>query len=166
MIRTIGCIVLLSLSAAQAQETLHPMYQHSGLPVPRFVSLKSDEINVRVGPGKEYPISWVYHKRNYPVKIVEEFGLWRRIEDHQGDGGWVYHSLLSGKRTGLIVGKENAPVFATATEGSRVVAGAEPGVVVDVEECTLTRCAITAGTVKGWLDRKHLWGTQASSPES
>jgi SH3-like domain-containing protein len=155
-------LLLLPALSAGAQEELHPMYRHSGLPVPRFVSLKSDEINTRSGPGKDYPVSWVYTRADYPVKVVEEFGLWRKIEDHQGDGGWVYHSLLSGKRTAYVTGKEGASLYASAGEGSRVIARLAPQVIADVEECSLTRCLLNAAGLKGWADRSLLWGTQVN----
>ena len=74
----------------------------SGLPVPRFVSLKSDHVNVRGGPTKDNDVSWIYTKSGLPVEITAEFENWRRIRDSEGSEGWVYHSLLSGKRTAVV----------------------------------------------------------------
>src|SRR6266446_9067351 len=78
----------------------------SGLPVPRFVSLKSDKVNVHIGPAKNYEVKWVYQRAGLPVEIVAEFENWRRIRDSDGTEGWVYHSLLSGKRTGMVIAKD------------------------------------------------------------
>src|ERR1700704_6452203 len=74
----------------------------SGLPVPRFVSLKSDKVNVRAGPTKDHDVAWVYNRAALPVEVTAEFENWRRIRDWEGAEGWVYHSLLSGKRTALV----------------------------------------------------------------
>ncbi len=74
----------------------------SGLPVPRFVSLKSDRVNVRAGPTKDHDVVWVYARSALPVEVTAEFENWRRIRDWEGAEGWVYHSLLSGRRTAII----------------------------------------------------------------
>src|SRR5258706_546116 len=89
-------ITLLFCSAANA----------ASLPLPRFVSLKSEEANVRTGPGTRYPIQWVYHRAGMPVEIVEEYDLWRKIRDVEGTTGWVHKTMLAGNRTALIKGKE------------------------------------------------------------
>src|SRR5438067_115081 len=78
----------------------------SGLPVPRFVSLKADETNVRTGPGTRYPISWVYHRQGMPVEVIEEFDVWRKIRDSEGTTGWVHRTMLDGKRSVMIKSKE------------------------------------------------------------
>jgi SH3-like domain-containing protein len=75
----------------------------SGLPVPRFVSLKSDRVNVRSGPNKDQDVRWVYTHAGMPVEITAEFENWRRIRDWEGAEGWVYHSLLSGRRSAVVV---------------------------------------------------------------
>src|ERR1043165_6912583 len=74
----------------------------SGLPIPRFVSLKSDKVNVRAGPTKDHDVAWVYNRAALPVEVTAEFENWRRIRDWEGAEGWVYHSLLSRKRTALV----------------------------------------------------------------
>src|ERR1700761_9209756 len=90
---------------ATATGTLRPaaaasdQSEGSGLPVPRFVSLKSDHVNVRGGPNKDQDVAWVYTRPGLPVEITAEYENWRRIRDSDGAEGWVYHSLLSGKRT-------------------------------------------------------------------
>ncbi len=77
----------------------------SGLPVPRYVSLKSDHVNLRAGPTKDHDVSWVYTRSGLPVEITAEFENWRRVRDSEGAEGWVYHSLLSGKRTAVVTMK-------------------------------------------------------------
>ena len=74
----------------------------SGLPVPRYVSLKSDRVNVRAGPTKDHDVAWVFTRAGLPVEITAEFENWRRIRDWEGSEGWVYHSLLSGRRTAVV----------------------------------------------------------------
>src|SRR6478672_13751597 len=78
----------------------------SGLPVPRFVSLKADKVNMHIGPAKTYEVKWVYQRAGLPVEITAEFENWRRIRDADGTEGWIYHSLLSGKRTGMVITKQ------------------------------------------------------------
>src|ERR1700750_2734178 len=77
----------------------------SGLPIPRFVSIKTDRVNVRGGPDKDHDVAWIYTRVGWPVEITAEFENWRRIRDSDGTEGWVYHSLLSGKRTGMVTAK-------------------------------------------------------------
>ena len=75
----------------------------SGLTLPRFVSLRASEVNMRTGPGTRYPIAWVYKQRNLPVEIVDEFDTWRRIRDWEGSEGWVHQSMLHGRRSIMVV---------------------------------------------------------------
>src|ERR1700754_1083454 len=97
-----GLILALSGGVALAAESAGTT---SGLPVPRFVSLKSDRVNVRAGPTKDHDVTWVYTRAGMPVEITAEFDNWRRIRDWEGAEGWVYHSLLSGRRTAVVVSK-------------------------------------------------------------
>src|SRR5262249_12035580 len=73
-----------------------------GLPIPRFVSLKAGRVNVRAGPTKDHDVAWVYTRSGLPVEVTAEFENWRRIRDWEGAEGWVYHSMLSGKRTAIV----------------------------------------------------------------
>src|SRR6476646_8312916 len=110
--------VLMTLAACGAAFGAEPAGSGaSGLPVPRFVSLKSDKVNVRAGPTKDHDVAWVYNRAALPVEITAEFENWRRIRDWEGAEGWVYHSLLSGKRTAVVVPNpktELVPVYASA----------------------------------------------------
>jgi SH3-like domain-containing protein len=134
-----------------------PVLAKSGLPVPRFVSLRSPHINVRVGPGKDYPIEWVYVRANLPVEIIAEFENWRKIKDIEGSEGWVHQSMLSGTRHALIQ-KQIHDVKDKPAIDSRVLAQIEPDVMVRVQKCQGEWCRIQHDTIKGWLPKDSLWG--------
>ena len=104
----------------------------SGLAIPRFVSLKSDRVNVRGGPNKDQDVRWVYTRVGMPVEITAEFENWRRIRDWEGAEGWVYHSLLSGKRTAVVLPKQKdelVPLYESGDIESAVVAKLHDAVV-------------------------------------
>jgi SH3-like domain-containing protein len=125
--------------------------------VPRFASLKTDEANLRTGPGERYPIDWVLIKKGLPVEIVSEFDVWRKIHDSEGSEGWVHQRLLAANRTVLIVG--NIRVLHAEPEAtSPAVARAEPGVIAHLLECRDAWCRVEAQDVKGWLRRSEVWG--------
>ena len=133
----------------------------SGLPVPRFVSLKSDHVNVRVGPTRENDVSWIYTRSSLPVEITAEFENWRRIRDSEGSEGWVYHSLLSGRRTAVVTSKEKdglTPLFDRADPTSVVAARLEAGVLASVRRCTVGWCRISGSGFDGWIEQQRLWG--------
>lgn len=134
----------------------------SGLPLPRFVSLKSDRINVRSGPGQDYPVSWIFTRAGLPVEIVAEFDNWRRIRDSEGAEGWVYHSLLSGRRTALVTPweKEGEPkaLHAAAADSSRLVARLASTLLLDVHECNGAWCYVTTHGHNGYIAQSDVWG--------
>ena len=133
----------------------------SGLPVPRYVSLKSDHVNVRAGPTKDNDVAWVYTRSGLPVEITAEFENWRRIRDSDGTEGWVYHSLLSGKRTGMVIAKnpdDLVAVYEKSDVESAVVAKLERGVVGTVKRCTDGWCAIKGPGYDGFVQQVRLWG--------
>lgn len=139
------------------QPTLGPVTK---LPLPRYVSLRSGKINVRRGPGQIYRIDWVFRRAGLPVRIVDEYGDWRRIVDADDAGGWVYHSLLSGRRTVLVT----APLAELRDEPSvnaPVVARAEQGVVAALLDCEADWCEIEAGEMSGWVEKTAVWGVGA-----
>ncbi|MBK9584773.1 MAG: SH3 domain-containing protein [Alphaproteobacteria bacterium] len=137
-------------------------FRSTTLPLPRFVSLGAEEVHVRAGPGQKYPIRWTYSRQGLPVEIVLEFENWRKIRDHEGQEGWVYHTLLSGARTAMIEGRENVPVYEAPDpkddEITNVTMKLEPFVLVNVEECQAHWCAIEISGYQGWIARKYLWG--------
>ena len=141
-----------------------PVGSVSGLPIPRFVSLKSDRVNVRGGPNKDQDVRWVYTRPGMPVEITAEFENWRRIRDSEGAEGWVYHSLLSGRRTAVITMKakdEFAPLYDCADAKSAVAARLQAGVVAQVKHCAAGWCHIAGNGFDGWIQQQRLWGVYA-----
>lgn len=132
--------------------------ERSGLPIPRFVSLKADEANVRTGPGTRYPIQWVYRRNGIPLEVIEEFDLWRKIRDSEGASGWVHKTMLDGNRTVTIKGKEARTLRAEPEDKARAILKAEPSVIASVMECEPKWCRIQLSGRKGWIEKKHLWG--------
>ncbi|MEJ8572745.1 SH3 domain-containing protein [Microbaculum marinum] len=133
----------------------------SGLPLPRFVSLKSDRINVRAGPGEDHRVSWIFAKAGLPVEIIAEYDNWRRIRDSEGAEGWVFHSLLSGRRTALVAPwseEKTLDMFRNPDRDERVAARLEPGVLVNLEKCDGSWCRVTVSDVNGWMPQDQLWG--------
>jgi SH3-like domain-containing protein len=136
----------------------------SGLPVPRYVSLKSDHVNVRAGPTKDNDVAWVYTRSGLPVEITAEFENWRRVRDSEGAEGWVYHSLLSGRRTAVVTMKSKddlAPLYERADEASAVAARLQAGVVAQVRKCASGWCHIAGNGFDGWIQQERLWGVYA-----
>ena len=129
----------------------------SGLPVPRFVSLKSNVVNMRVGPGHEYPLQWVYVRKNLPLKVISEFDVWRKVVDHEGVTGWVHGQLVSLKRFGVVT-SSNAKLRAEPNEQAAVTAVAEAGVLMEVQYCEGAWCRLGSDIARGWLERSRFWG--------
>ena len=160
--RFLACpLVVLSVAfcaaLAQAQEAPQRTLGPSGLPLPRFASVASGEANVRTGPGKEYPIRWVYNRPGLPVRIVQEYDVWRLVEDADGEQGWAHSSLLSTQRTVLVRGGTQA-LYRKASADARVVLRAEQGVVGELVECGGDWCRVEIADRRGWLPRANLWG--------
>ena len=133
----------------------------SGLPVPRFVSVKADRVAVRDGPDKDHDISWIYTRLGWPVEITAEFEDWRRIRDSDGSQGWVYHSLLSGKRMAAVQLKSKtdlAPLYAKPDTTSAMTARLQVGVLAEVKQCTGAWCEISGKGFEGWIPQTDLWG--------
>lgn len=155
--------MVLALCAAtpHIEAIAQPALGTSGLPVPRFVSLKTDKVVVRVGPNKNHDVKWLYQRVGLPVEITAEFETWRRIRDSDGTEGWVYHSLLSGRRTGVVTAKAKdamVPVYDSADLKGRVVAQLERGVQGSVKRCNAGWCKITGQGFDGWIQQDRLWG--------
>lgn len=136
----------------------------SGLPVPRYVSLKSDHVNVRAGPTKDNDVAWVYTRSGLPVEITAEYENWRRVRDSEGSEGWVYHSLLSGRRTAVVTMKskdEFTPIYDDASPTSAVAAKLQAGVVAQVKRCNNGWCRVIGNGFDGWIEQQRLWGVYA-----
>jgi SH3-like domain-containing protein len=132
----------------------------SGLPLPRYVSLRAKEVNLRTGPGVRYPVDWVYRRRQLPVEVIAEFGTWRKVRDGQGTEGWVHQSLLSSQRTFTVTGQTRT-VRNRADSKSAPVARAEIGVIGQLLQCPdgTGWCKVEVGGHVGWLRRVEFWGT-------
>jgi len=133
----------------------------TGLPIPRFVSIKSEPANVRVGPGFDYPIKWTFVRRHLPVEVVAEFGNWRRIRDAGGEDGWILGALLSGRRMALVApwsGAEPVLLRNRSRSSASINAIMQPRVLVRVDACGGTWCRVRAGTASGYVRQSKLWG--------
>ena len=153
------CVVQAAISFAQTDMATETQLQRgeSGLPLPRFVSLASDEVNMRTGPGLQYPITWVLQREGLPVEITREFDVWREIKTIDGDEGWVHQSLLSGRRTAVIAPNLKR-VYRKPDATSRPLAEIEPGVIVEMVECIRQWCYIDVLNYDGWMEKSAMWG--------
>jgi SH3-like domain-containing protein len=159
-----GLLSAISLPAGAAEPPPNPaVYRGSGLPIPRFASLRSDEVNVRTGPGTRYPVDWVFKRKGMPVEIVAEYEVWRKIRDWQGASGWVHQSLLAGKRT-FIVPNKPVSLHRTPAPSAEVVAKLEPEVTGEIRSCQGDWCRVSAQGVTGWLSRSDFWGVYRAEP--
>lgn len=129
----------------------------TNLPLPRFVSLKANEANVRRGPSLSHKVDWVFKRRDMPLRVTAEYGHWRRVQDRDGAGGWVHYALLSGERS-VIVDQDMLAITSRAADGAHVVAHLELGVVAKLGECGPNWCRITSGGYRGWAPKSALWG--------
>jgi SH3-like domain-containing protein len=157
-----AAMLMLSSVRAAMSEPLAPGAA-SGLPVPRFVSLKSDRVNVRGGPDKDHEVVWVYTKAALPVEITAEFENWRRVRDWDGGEGWVYHSLLSGRRTVMVAPKAKpnediVPLRDRPDPAGGLIARVQAGVLGTVKRCTGDWCRIFGAAFDGWIQQDRLWG--------
>lgn len=159
-----ACVAAGSPSSAGAQAPAAPA---SGTPK-RYVSLKSDRVQLREGPGTEYPASWVFRRTGLPVEILREHQVWREIRDATGTVGWVHSSLLSRRRTALVLPweiKDGEPVRASAllhdddNAGSNAIARVEAGTLVSIIGCENGWCRVSIGDFRGFVEQSKLWGT-------
>lgn len=173
LLARVGAVALaatLSVMQAYAQQrplagTVPAAASGSGLPVPRFVSLKSDRVHARQGPSLEHKVLWVYTRAGLPLEVIREFEGWRQVRDSEGAEGWVLQSLVSGRRTALILPWElkggAAPKIELLTDGSaggRPVAMVEAGVIANIRSCDKTWCNVSVGEYRGFVQQNKLWG--------
>ncbi len=129
----------------------------SGLPLPRFASLKSGNVNLRTGPGTRYPIEWVLLRKGIPLEITAEYESWRRVRDNEGAEGWVHKGALSGKRTAIITGSMRE-VRKDGEDASPIMARATVGATAKILSCDEQWCRLDFGAAKGFLKKEHIWG--------
>ncbi len=147
----------------------------SGLPLPRFVSLKAKRVNMRVGPGRDYKVQWLYVRKGLPMEIIQEFGNWRKVRDPNGNDGWVLHSLLSGKRRAIVTpwdiqSKDNEKplptisMYAANSQNARTIAKIEAGTLANIDECHKDWCKLSltksthSAQLAGYVKKSLLWG--------
>ncbi|MEC8105744.1 MAG: SH3 domain-containing protein [Pseudomonadota bacterium] len=143
--------------AADDSSEIRLTVRGSGLPVPRFVTLKSDDVNMRAGPGTEYPVLWHYRKEGLPLRVEAEFGVWRKVVDHDGATGWMHHSVVSLKRLALVT-VSSARIHAEPDDATALVAVAERNALLELQSCPTQWCRVNAGEIRGWVSRTALWG--------
>ncbi|MEH6786840.1 MAG: SH3 domain-containing protein [Paracoccus sp. (in: a-proteobacteria)] len=129
----------------------------TNLPLPRYVSLKGSEGNARRGPSLSHRIDWVFRHAGMPLRVVAEFGHWRRVEDKDGAGGWVHYAMLSGVRTALVT-EDMVQLRSRPNPDADVVARAEVGAILRLGECNPTWCRISGGGQRGWVPKSAIWG--------
>lgn len=160
------CVLSVSGAFAQNSDPDSPgapsAFRSTPYPLPRFVSIGSDQVFVRSGPGQRYPVEWEYKRKGVPVEIILEYDAWRKIRDFDGQVGWVHHTLLSGRRAGFVLGGSVVTVYAKARDDSQVQAYVEPKALVDVSQCNGSWCQVNASGYKGWVAQKKLWGVYES----
>jgi len=130
------------------------------LHLPRFAALKTDEVNMRSGPGERYPVLWQYQRRDLPVKIEREFDVWRLVEDMDGIKGWVHEATLTSHREFLVTGTADISLRAQPDESSDAVAILKPGVIGRLRACDATGawCQVQVQSYQGYIKRADIWG--------
>lgn len=161
----IAALVVAAFAAMAAPALAEAVKLSTGLPVPRFVTLKAKKINLRVGPGQDYAVSLRYLKSGLPVEVTQEFENWRRIRDADGSEGWVFHSLLSGERSAIAapwMRDKGQDIFVNmrtdARDTGQVIAKLQPGVVVKLDQCNGEWCHAETKDVEGWVSQAEIWG--------
>lgn len=160
------CCLMLSLLAAPlpvmgadeeaTEESDGDALSDSGLPIPRFVTLKFEEVNLRTGPGRRYPIRWVYKRKHMPMEVVEEFGHWRKIRDEEGDEGWAHKSQLSGNR--IAVFKADSVLKRYPEADAPPMIKVQKGVLAQLLECNMDWCEVQVESYKSWTEKDAIWG--------
>ena len=131
--------------------------QVTNLPIPRFVSMKAPEGNVRRGPSLSHRVDWIFKQKNTPLKIIAEYGHWRQVVDWEGEGGWMHYSLLSGVRHVLVI-EDLTHLLAKPTIGMPINAYLETGVIARLGKCDIAWCKLNADGFKGWALKSSIWG--------
>lgn len=152
----------VSLNAQEGAKSVPEAFRSTPYPIPRFVSLRAKEAFVRTGPGKKYPVKHVLKKRGLPLEIILEYENWRKIRDVDGDEGWVYQSLISGRRMALVGGDDDIKLYKKPRENSSINAILKPMVLLRVPECDGAMCYVEVGEYEGWVKQSAIWGVYAS----
>ena len=156
----IQIIILFIAIITFTQNTFAEIGKETGLEIPRYVSLKSNDANIRVGPSKNYPIEIKYIKKNYPLKVLEEYEEWRKVEDYNKNTGWIHRSLITGNRTGIVISKNNKNIELLNTLGGSVIGEIGKDNIINLQKCKIDWCLVSTGSFKGWMDKKYIWGVK------
>ena len=151
----------MAANAGTVATTTAPQLGPSGLPVPRFVSLKTEKVNVRKGPSSDHAVAWVFQSKGLPVEITAEFETWRRIRDSEGAEGWILHNMLAAKRTAVISPSRKfdlISLMAGPAENAGIVAKLHSGVLADIKSCDGKWCRILISGYDGYIDQNLIWG--------
>lgn len=154
----IGALSLVLTATSGVARDTGPI---TNLPLPRYVSMKAAEGNVRRGPSLTHRIDWVFKHRDMPLQITAEHGHWRRVQDREGQGGWVHYSLLSGVRT-VIVEQDMLSIHMRPDTQAPVAAALEAGVIARLGTCGPEWCQLKTGGYRGWAPKSRLWGVAAN----
>lgn len=155
LVMAVFCALMIGTARAD------PAGSVSGLPIPRYVSLKADRVNLREGPSKDHRTTWIFQRAGLPVEITAEFEIWRKVRDSEGTEGWVLHSLLSGRRTALVApwkkGIESI-LYRKASVSAAPTAKLQPNVIVSVKSCDGVWCHVSGSGFDGFIQQSELWG--------
>lgn len=144
-------ILAVVASVGQAQSTRKTPY---------WVSIKADEARMRTGPSTEFPVKWVFKRKLLPLKVVAVHEDWRKIQDPDGDQGWMHLSLISPDRTALVTGTGVGALRDEPQATARIAWRVEPGVVGRIEECQKGWCRLDVSGRTGYIEAERLWGDE------
>lgn len=173
--RSLACVVAAMVAsvvvAGISGSSIAQQTEATGLDgsLPQFFSLKSNPVNLRKGPGTQYPKSWVYRREGLPVEVLREHGRWRHVRDSEGATGWILRTLISRRRTALVApwelkkasaSKQNGltPMRSAPKQRSQAVANLEAGTLVSLKSCDRKWCLVSIGQYRGYVEQKLLWG--------
>lgn len=145
----VALLLVLLHPAAQAQTRRDPPY---------WASISASQAMMRTGPGRNYPATWEYRRADLPIKVIEVYQSWRKVEDPGGTTGWIHVNLLSSTRTALVIGEEPRPMHEKPDPGSPVRFLAEPGVVGRLSDCRESWCQLDVNGRRGFIRIEHIWG--------
>ncbi len=128
------------------------------LPIPRFVTIKFDEVNARTGPATDCPVEWVFIRKGEPVEVTAEYEQWRKVRDIEGEGGWIHKSALSPKRSVILISNNIMPLIDAPQKYDQIIAKLKPKIRCNLLKCKQEWCQVVCKSYKGFIARKFLWG--------
>jgi SH3-like domain-containing protein len=157
MKRPLRFVISFVVAGAVLAASAVPVIAETGLPLPRFASLRANKVHLRTGPGVRYPVDWIFVQRHMPIEIVAEFDNWRKVRDWQGTEGWVHRTMLSGKRMAVVKGGVQ-PLRGEPDSNAALTARVMEKVIARILECEGEWCRVEIGKQRGWMRRTHIWG--------